>query len=128
MSEREAQLLEFWKVSAKLWTNRMGAVYGALGGEPTKIDLAKKRGDAARLVREKVARLAAPKRKHVSRQIRGTMRLVEKADQLCAPTIKCEWCGEPFGAITRGKRPPAIYCTKKCAHASWRARRTFANG
>jgi hypothetical protein len=126
MSEQEEQLLKIMKADAAIWERRTIFMEGATGPEPTKFELTRKRAEAARMVRAKVAR--ATSSTYRPRKVHGTMQLVEKLDKLCAPTVKCGWCGQPFGAIVRGKRAPPLYCGKACSHASWRARKILANG
>jgi hypothetical protein len=128
MTERETQLLEFWKGSAKLWALRSAVIYGATGGEETKIDVAKRKSEAARMVRAKVERLAMSQGRRRARKIHGTMTLTEKPDRLCAPTVNCAWCGKSFSSQPHGNRPAAIYCSRTCSHAAWRARKIIANG
>ena len=77
------------------------------------------------MVSAKVARLKGNRR---VRRVRGTMRIAEKSDRLCAPTMTCAWCGGPFAAIARGNRPVALYCCKNCSHSAWRARRAISDG
>jgi hypothetical protein len=127
MSEREAQLLASMKADAAIWERHAASMDHATGGEPTKIDLAKKRGDELARQRKQSARMGSNDRRK-TRKIRGTMMLTENRDKLCAPTVECATCGEPFSAIKRGNRPAALFCSKKCAHAAWRIRRVLANG
>ena len=126
MSDLEKRLLEFMKADAAIWERRTAMVDHAMGTEPDKITITKRQWDARRMIREKIARIAVSNPK--VRKIHGTMMLNEKPDKLCSPTMTCAWSGEPFGAIKRGNRPVALYCSKNCSHSAWRIRRTLANG
>jgi hypothetical protein len=128
VSEREKQLLEFWKSDAVIWKRRTEQMYHALDNEPSKIDLAKRRANSARVVRQKIARLATVEGRRRTRKVHGTMTLSEKPDRICSPSVSCVVCGRNFPSMARGNRPAALYCSKNCAHTAWRARRALANG
>lgn len=119
MSDLETRLLEFWKADAAIWRDRTGFVWNMVGGEPSKIDIAKVHSQAQRLVSDKKRRIADGN--PLVRKVRGTMILIETGDDFHAPKFACVVCGKPFTSAIRVRRPP-LYCSPACNMAAFRMR------
>jgi hypothetical protein len=122
MSNLEDRLLAFWKADAAVWRKQTAKMYLLQDHEPDKIDLTKQRAETARRIRIKERKFAAGIGR--TRKIRGTMRVRESRDTLCAPTFKCVVCGSPFAAAERVRKQP-LYCSRACNMAAFRIRQAM---
>lgn len=114
MSNREAQLLAILERDAVIWKQRTSARFAMVDATEDKIARARKRGEAKRLAREKMKRIAAGLSLRKPYYPLGSWSSGERPDGFRAGDAACIACGKGYNPAARRGSP---VCSKACGRA-----------
>lgn len=114
----ETRLRALMEFDSQIWQRRVRPKEQAIGGEPTKVDLARKAHDQRKLLLARAERIAAGSTR--VRKVQGHMRTIEATDAF--NTTTCPICQRPFRLSVKGQ--PGKYCSAGCRQQAYRERQS----